>query len=71
MQHCIDQLLKLETWEQKFHVELFLFGGDLIPGTVLCKSNANDNQGISRFVLAIDRQYVSETYRVGCRTLKR
>ena len=29
--------------------------------TVLCKSNANDNQRISRFVLAIYRRYISET----------
>ena len=29
--------------------------------TVLCKSNANDNRRISRFVLAIYRRYISET----------
>ena len=29
--------------------------------TVLCKSNANDNQRISRFVLAIYRRYIRET----------
>ena len=29
--------------------------------TVLCKSNANDNRQISRFVLAISRRYISET----------
>ena len=29
--------------------------------TVLCKSNANDNQRISRFVLAIFRRYIRET----------
>ena len=31
------------------------------PATVLCKSNANDNRRISRFVLAIYRRYISET----------
>ena len=30
-------------------------------GTVLCKSNANNNRQISRFVLAIYRRYISET----------
>ena len=32
-----------------------------VPITVLCKSNANNNRRISRFVLAIYRQYISET----------
>ena len=31
------------------------------PLTVVCKSNANDNRRISRFVLAIYRRYISET----------
>ena len=29
--------------------------------TVLCKSNANDNQRISRFVLVIYHRYIKET----------
>ena len=33
----------------------------LLTSTVLCKSNANDNRRISRFVLAIYRRYISET----------
>ena len=33
----------------------------VIRSTVLCKSNANNNRRISRFVLAIYRRYISET----------
>ena len=39
----------------------YLTGDMIAAATVLCKSNANDNRRISRFVLAIYRRYISET----------
>ena len=44
--------------------EQIIYRNDLLgthESTVLCKSNANDNRRISRFVLVIYRRYIRET----------
>ena len=55
-------LMHLHTANHRSKFSLSLEIGFSLP-TVLCKSNANDNRRISRFVLAIYRRYISETSR--------
>ena len=56
---CMNQFLST------FTSKVFSYMSDIIQikecTAVMCKSNANDNQRISRFVLTIYLRYISET----------
>ena len=54
------QAMNLEIWKS-IQTSLILRRHPQKPYTVLCKSNANDNRQISRFVLPIYRRHISKT----------